>query len=128
MLRLLLKYLLSLFFVVAGSLHFFKADFYLKIMPPYLPFPLLLVWASGAAEIGLGLLLLVPKFTRIAAWSLIALLIAVFPANIYLALHPEILPDVSPAAHWLRLPFQGVFILWAYWFTRPTFTPGLGRP
>lgn len=118
MFRLILKYLLSLFFVVAGVLHFIKADFYLKIMPPFLPYPLLLVWVSGAAEVGLGLLLLVPKFTRFAAWSLIALLIAVFPANIHLALHPEILPDLSPVTLWLRLPFQGVFILWAYWFTR----------
>ncbi|HEX4946002.1 MAG TPA: hypothetical protein VFZ34_05040, partial [Blastocatellia bacterium] len=57
--------------------------------------------------------------TRIAAWGLIALLIAVFPANIYLAMNPQIMPDVNPVVHLMRLPFQLVFLAWAWWFTRP---------
>jgi uncharacterized membrane protein len=89
----------------------------MKIMPPYLPWHRPLVFVSGVAEIGLGGLLLVPKFSAIAAWGLIALLIAIFPANIYLYEHQEILP-ASPTLHLLRLPLQGVLILWAWAYTR----------
>lgn len=99
-------------------MHFVNPAFYLKMMPPSLPWHLALVYLSGVAEIALGLLVLIPKYTRLAAWGLIALLIAVFPANIYLATHPEIMPAVSPTAHLIRLPFQLVFIAWAWWFTR----------
>ena len=73
---------------------------------------------SGVFEILLGIFLVIPRFTRFAAWGIIALLIAVFPANIYLASHPELMPDVSPTFHLLRLPFQAIFIAWAWWFTR----------
>jgi len=97
-------------------MHFIKPDFYLKIMPPYLPFHQGLVYLSGFCEIGLGLLLLVPRFSRFAAWGIIALLIAVFPANIYVYQHQDVLP-APPILHFLRLPLQGVFILWAYWHT-----------
>jgi uncharacterized membrane protein len=89
----------------------------MKIMPPYLAWHRPLVFVSGVAEIGLGALLLVPKFSAIAAWGLIALLIAIFPANIYLYQHQEILP-ASPTLHLLRLPLQGVLILWAWAYTR----------
>jgi uncharacterized membrane protein len=78
------KYVLAIFFVGAGALHLIRSEFYLKIMPPYLPWHLGLVYLSGLIEIALGLLLLVPRFSRLAAWGIIALLIAVFPANIYL--------------------------------------------
>ena len=64
-----LKYLLALFFVLAGLNHFLNSAFYLKIMPPYLPWHLLLVYVSGVFEIILGGLLLLPKFTRMAAWG-----------------------------------------------------------
>ena len=86
-------------------------------MPPYLPWHLPLVYASGVAEISLGLLLLVPRYSRLAAWGIIALLIAVFPANFYLFQHQDILP-APPLVHLLRLPLQGFFILWAWWHTR----------
>lgn len=111
------KYLLALFFVGAGTLHFIRPDFYLKIMPPYLPWPLGLVYLSGFAEIVLGVLLLVPRFSRWAAWGIIALLIAVFPANIYLYQHQEIVPG-PPVMHLLRLPLQAAIILWAFWHTK----------
>lgn len=113
------KFILAIFMVGAGVMHFVNPDFYMKIMPPYLPLHLELVYLSGVCEILLGVLLLVPRFTRWSAWGIIALLIAVFPANIYVFQNPEVLP--APAIlHLLRLPLQGVFILWAYWHTRLT--------
>jgi uncharacterized membrane protein len=111
------KYLLAIFMVGAGMLHFIGSDFYLKIMPPYLPSPLALVYLSGGIEFLLGLLLLVPRFSRWAAWGIIALLIVVFPANIYLYQHQEIIPG-PPLLHLLRLPLQAAFILWAFWHTK----------
>src|SRR5881394_877390 len=115
--RTISKWLLALFMVGAGTMHFIKPDFYLKIMPPYLPLHLELVYLSGFCEFALGLLLLIPGYSRFAAWGIIALLIAVFPANIYLFQHQDILPLPS-IMHFLRLPLQGAFILWAYWHTR----------
>ena len=115
--RTISKYLLAFFMVGAGSLHFINPDFYLQIMPPYLPLHRELVYLSGFCEIVLGVFLLIPRFSRLAAWGIIALLIVVFPANIYLFQHQEILP-APPIIHFLRLPLQGVFILWAYWHTR----------
>jgi uncharacterized membrane protein len=113
------KYLLAIVMVGAGVNHFLDPGFYLKLMPPYLPWHLPLVYLSGIFEILLGLLLMIQKYTRLAAWGLIALLIAVFPANIHMAMNTELFPHVNPNYHWIRLPFQGVFIAWAYWFTRP---------
>jgi uncharacterized membrane protein len=118
-LKTILKYLLCVFFVAAGLNHFINPAFYLKIMPPYLPWHLFLVYLSGFFEVALGLLLLVPALSRAAAWGLIALLIAVSPANIQMAINPELSPDISPVALWLRLPLQAVFIAWAFWYTRP---------
>lgn len=119
----IMKFLLCAFFVGAGVMHFVNPGFFLKIMPPYLPWHLELVYLSGIFEIVLGILVVIPKYTRLAAWGLIALLIAVFPANIHLAMNPQIMPDVSPTAHLIRLPFQLVFIAWAWWFTRPATKP-----
>lgn len=112
------KYLLAIFMIGAGTMHFVRPDFYMKIMPPYLPWHLELVYLSGFFEAALGLLLLIPRFSRLAAWGIIALLIAVFPANIYLYQHQELLP-APPLVHFLRLPLQAVFILWAWWHTTP---------
>jgi uncharacterized membrane protein len=121
--KLVLKYLLALFFVLAGLNHFRNPDFYVNIMPPYLPWHLFLVYLSGFFEIALGALLLVPRRERIAAWGLIALLVAVFPANIHMAIHAELYPEYSPIALWARLPLQGVLIAWAYWYNRPDMQP-----
>jgi uncharacterized membrane protein len=112
------KHLLAILMIAAGTMHFVNSEFFLKIVPPYLPLRKELVLLSGASEILLGVLLLVPRFSRLAAWGIIALLIAVFPANVYLYQNQHILP-ASPIIHLLRLPLQGVFILWAYWHTRP---------
>ena len=99
-------------------MHFANPEFFMRIMPPYLPFHSELVMVSGVFEILLGVLLLIPKCSLLAAWGIVALLIAVFPANVYLYQHQEILP-ASQIIHLLRLLLQGVFILWAYWHTRP---------
>jgi uncharacterized membrane protein len=111
------KYVLAIFMIGAGTMHFVNPGFYLKIMPPYLPMHEELVLVSGVCEVLLGALLLIPQCSRLSAWGIIALLIAVFPANLYLYQHQDILP-ASPIMHLLRLPLQGVFILWAYWHTR----------
>jgi len=116
--KLILKYILALFFVLAGLNHFRNPDFYLKIMPPYLPWHLFLVYLSGFFEMALGVLLLIRRQGPIAAWGLMALLVAVFPANIHMAVNAELYPEFSPIALWARLPLQGVLIAWAYWYTR----------
>ena len=113
------KCLLAIFMIGAGTMHFMSPQFYLKIMPPYLPFHLELVYLSGFFEFLFGVLLLVPRCSRLAACGIFALLIAVFPANIFLYQHQELLP-ASPMVHFLRLPLQAVFLSWAYWHTRPS--------
>jgi len=118
MFKTLSRYVLAAFFVAAGFRHFAIPDFYLKIMPPYIPGHLAMVNLSGVAEILLGAMLMFSDLQRIAGWGLILLLIAVFPANIYVYQHQEVIP-ASPLLHLLRLPLQGLLILWAYWYTRP---------
>jgi uncharacterized membrane protein len=102
------------FFVLAGAMHFVMPRTYARIMPPYLPRHGELVYASGVAE-AVGGLGLIPRATRrLAGWWLIATLIAILPANIHMALHPEEFPKVPGGAVtlWARLPFQAVFIAW----------------
>ena len=115
------KFVLAIFLIGAGITHFVNPAFFLKIMPPYLPLHKELVLVSGIFEVLLGVLLLVPAYSRWAAWGIVALLIAVFPANLYVFQHQELIP-ASPLVHLLRLPLQGVLILWAYWYTRPVKT------
>ncbi len=115
------RWLYGLFFIAAGVNHFLNTPFYVSIMPPYLPWPVALVYLSGVAEIGLGGLLLFERWSRLAAWGLIALLIAVFPANVHMALHPELYPWASSLGLWLRLFLQGILIAWAYWYSRPQY-------
>jgi uncharacterized membrane protein len=108
---------LAALFIIAGVSHFVATGFFLKIMPPYLPLHLPLVLVSGVIEIILGILLLVPSYLRLAAWGIIALLIAVFPANTCVHTHQELFPLPS-LVHLLRLPLQGVLILWPFVYTR----------
>jgi len=91
---------------------------YLRIMPPYLPAPLALVYISGFAEILLGALLWLPALRSFAAWGIIALLIAVFPANIYMYQQGSAAFGISQKALLIRLPIQGLLLLWAFWHTR----------
>jgi uncharacterized membrane protein len=112
--RTLLRWLATIFFIVAGIGHFVKPELYLKIMPPYFPAPALLVLISGVAEVAGGLGLLIRPFRRAAGWGLIVLLLAIFPANIYMLQHSERF-DFPTWTLWARLPLQGVFIAWV-WF------------
>ena len=114
----LMKYLLAVFFVFAGANHFRDSEFYLAMMPSYLPWHAPLVYLSGIFEMLFGLMLMIPKLTHIAAWGLILLLIAIFPANIYMAQHAELYPWTTQRALLIRLPLQLVLLVWAYWFTR----------
>jgi uncharacterized membrane protein len=111
----ILLWLLGTFFVFAGINHFRDPGFYLKIMPPYIPWHQAMVAISGVAESLLGLAVLVPRAKRLAGWGLIALLVAVFPANVYMYQNPELFPQMKPAALLIRLPLQGVMIAWAWW-------------
>lgn len=122
--RVVLRWLLALAMAAAGVMHFATPDFFVAIMPDYLPWHLELVWISGVFELLLGLALLHPRTRNLAGWGLIALLIAVFPANVWMATHAP-LPgiEVSPLAAWLRLPFQALFIAWAWWVSRPDAKP-----
>ncbi len=110
---------LAVFFFVAGLNHFVNPDFYVGIMPPYLPAHLELVYLSGLFEILGGAAVLAPGLRTSAGWGLIILLLAVFPANLHMALNPESFPDMSRFALYARLPVQALFIVWAYWATRP---------
>ncbi len=107
---------LGLFFIAAGTLHFVKSATYVRIVPPSFPYPQLLVAISGACEILGGVGVLIAASRKIAGFGLVALLLAVFPANVWMAMHPERYADM--AARWLlwwRLPLQAVLIAWV-WF------------
>lgn len=110
------RFLLALLFIIAGVNHFRNPEPYLGVMPPLLPYPRELVWISGVFEVLGGIGVLVPTTRKLAAWGLVALLIAVFPANIYGALHGMRLgdTDVPQWMLWLRLPLQLPLIWWAY--------------
>ena len=114
-------YSLGFGYLMVGINHFLDPDFFLNIMPPYLPWHLELVYLSGAFEIVLGLSLMIPKLRAYAAWGTIFLLIAVYPANIYLAFNeaPQKALEISPfLASWVRLPIQFILIALAYWHTK----------
>lgn len=109
-------YVQAFVYVVAGINHFVSPKFYLAIMPPYIPAHNLMVILSGVAEVALGLGLLFPATRSLSAWGLILLLIAVFPANIYMATADQFVA-ISPWIRWGRLPLQGLLIWWAYQYT-----------
>lgn len=119
-----LLYVLGPAFVVAGVLHFIVPELYVQIVPPIFPAPLALVYLSGLAEIAVGIGLLIPQTRQHAAWATVALLLAIFPANVYMATHGIVIEgmpgggDPSEFVRWGRLPLQGVLILWALWYTR----------
>lgn len=116
-----LKGLFAFFMIVAGISHFIIPDTYVKIVPPQLPYPEAIVYISGFFEILGGIGLLVPPTSQAAAWGLLVLIIAVYPANINMAIN-HIHLDNIPDGNWfqaIRLPFQFVLIAWAYWLTKP---------
>ena len=114
--------IMSIFYIKIGIDHFNRPEWYLHIIPPYLMnYGLELVYLSGWIEIILGLALLIPEYRKLAAYSIILLLIAVYPANIYLAFNqePQQLINISSfIASWVRLPLQFVFISIAYYHSK----------
>ena len=113
---------LALLFIVGGLLHFVFPEVYLRIMPPFLPWPRILIGVSGAAEIAGGLGLLLARFRRAAAYGLALLLVAVFPANVYMAVAHVPFPGIIGESwvQWLRLPLQIPIILWALHYSHKT--------
>lgn len=101
-------------YIAAGLGHLVAPHVYEHIMPDYLPVPHALVLVSGFAEIAGGAGVLVPATRRVAAGGLVLLLIAVFPANLWMAQHPDRFPGIPHWALWLRLPLQLPLILWAW--------------
>jgi uncharacterized membrane protein len=111
----------AVFYVTAGSLHLLQTAAYLKIMPPFVPHPLAIVYFSGLAEIAGGIGLLIRPLQRAAAFGLITLLVAVLPANVYMAVE-NIQVTATPIPNWLlyaRLPVQLLLIWWLWRIRRP---------
>jgi len=116
-LRRISLFVLGAGFIAAGILHFVKMPLYVRIVPPWLPAHAALVTISGIAEIAGGIGVLVKQTRRAAGIGLIALLIAVFPANLQMALHPQQYSDIgSSATFWARLPLQLAIVAWV-WFS-----------
>lgn len=107
-----LRILLGVGMIAQGVNHFVLTDLMVRIMPTYLPWHRPLVLVSGAIEIALGIMVFVPRWRRAAGWGLLALLVAVFPANLEMVRRPGDFPELPELALWIRLPFQ---ILFGYW-------------
>lgn len=127
----ILRGILAVCMIVAGVLHFAATEPFVKIVPGFLPFPAMLVYVSGVIEIILGVMLLIRPLQAIAGWGLVALFIAVYPANLNMAINGIELEGV-PNTWWfqaIRLPFQFVLIAWAYWYAQsdsPAAEPATG--
>ena len=118
--KLILIIISSIFYTIVGVKHFIEPDYFLSIIPPYLPFHIELVYISGFFEILFGLMILFPKYRYYGSIGLILLLIAIFPANIYLAQNKEAQEAIGASqqiAIW-RLPIQGILIWIAYWIRK----------
>jgi len=118
----ILLWVMAVFYIVAGLMHFIRPDFYMPMMPPYLPWHAGLIFLSGVAELVLGIAILIPSLRPLAAWGIIALLIAIFPANLHIALYNVPVfgnPEGAGIWNWVRLPVQLLLILWAWWYTQP---------
>lgn len=110
--------LMSLFYIAAGAYHFIDPEFYYRMIPSYLPFPKEINVLSGALEIILGLAVLSENTRRPAAWGIVLLLIAVYPANIQMSINAYLNQDPKFVLTLVRLPFQFVFLAWAWVYTR----------
>jgi len=108
-------YAIALLFAATGTAHFVWPGAFARIVPPYLPAPRTLVYVSGAAELLGAVGVLVPGLRPYAGWGLILLLVAVFPANVHMALHPADFERIPAWALYFRLPLQFVLIGWIYW-------------
>ena len=119
--KLVLLWLMAVFYVANGVYHFANPDAYLRIIPEFVPWSLAVVYLSGLVEILLGVGVLVPSTRVMSAWGLIVLLLVVFPANVNVAVNDLAYVGTEPSSllNWLRLPAQAVLIGWAWWYTAP---------
>lgn len=116
-------------FFVGGITHFTNTDFFLAIMPPWAPFHLAAVYVSGVLEIVFALGVLWPATRPVCGWLLIALTLAVTPANVHMWLNPELFPDASETALTVRLVIQVLLLALIWWSTRlPTRDTGAPQP
>ena len=122
--------LLAIAMIVIGAKHFTDPEPFVKIVPDYIPYHWSLVYMSGFFEVLGGVGLLIPQFSRAAAWILVVLYITVFPANLYQAINNINVPGLphDPPLIWLRLPFQALLVAWAWWFTRDNDSIQLEQP
>ena len=109
---------MGVFYISIGISHFTSPIWYVQIVPPYLPYKLELVYISGLFEILFGGMLFFKKTRFLAGWGLILLLIAVYPANIYLAQTNGAAMNTTPLIAWGRLPVQFIFVGLAYWHSK----------
>lgn len=113
--------LLAPFFLAAGLAHFTQTDAFAAIVPPPLPFKREIVRLTGAMELAFALGLIIPRLRRATGWGLAAFLLAVLPANIYMAMETMPLGSLdSPAALWGRVVLQFPLIMLILWATRAT--------
>jgi uncharacterized membrane protein len=117
--KLVLKILLGVAFILGGINHFINPAFYVKMMPGYIPLHHAMVILSGVTEIAVGVMLLIPATSRLGAWGIIAHLLVFLTVHIWMLQKADTLyKDLPVGALWGRLAFQFVFIAWAYWFTK----------
>jgi len=116
--RAISTHFVGLLFIVAGINHFINSDFYVNIMPPYVPWHLTMVYVSGFFEVIGGVGVLVPTLRRAAGWGLIALMIAVFPVHIHMITHQADYPLIPYWVLVVRIPLQFILIAWVEWSTR----------
>jgi uncharacterized membrane protein len=114
--KIVMKYLFAASFILAGFNHFRIPDFYMRIMPPYLPWHSALHLTAGVFEIVLGVMLLIHRFQKLAAWGLVALLMAFFSVHIHMIVHHDQY-EVGLNLLWIRFFLQFVLIALAWWFT-----------
>ncbi|WP_343697382.1 DoxX family protein [Flavobacterium sp.] len=110
-------YLMAILYILAGLNHFRKPGMYIKIIPPFFKNPKLINTISGAVEIILGILLIISSTSHLAAWGIIALLVAIFPANLYMFQNKKASFGLPKWILFVRLPLQIVLIFWAYLYT-----------
>ncbi len=111
-----LRWLATAFFLVAGALHFVIPEFYRAMMPAFIPFQSFFIVLTGIAEMAGAIGIQIPKYRRLSGILMMVLLVAIFPANIYVAIAQPALPnmDYEPASMWWRLLLQPLFIAWIW--------------
>lgn len=110
-------YVMAVFYILAGINHFRKPALYEKIIPLFIPYKKYVNEMCGFFEVIFGIYLFIPIFSNLAAWSIIGLLIIIFPANVYMLINKKARLGIPAWLLFLRLPLQGVLIYWAYQYT-----------